>query len=233
MLGEQPNGTPSSAGFPTAWCATDLGEFRPCRHTYAYYPYESLPPLDSGQYTGTFPWLGGVGDLMPEQSLEVGRLERDLEVNGLSLPRDFIAFQTGANSYAALDRVSVTACWTDLSKPLASPFEPGAYLVRFLRDQQSCVLWYLYLRPSGEVFVVHSDLDFKEAQPTQDVGEGAAIDLDDVQEQRAMTYWCAPSFEEFAHRFWIENRLWWLIARDQLAQLEPALRDYLGHYASP
>ncbi len=36
------------------------------------------------------------------------------------------------------------------------PAEPGAFLVRFLRDQQDCVIWYLCLRPPGERFVVRS-----------------------------------------------------------------------------
>jgi hypothetical protein len=59
----------------------------------------------------------------------------------------------------------VTGCWTDISQPLPSPVEPGAFLVRFLRDQQDCVIWYLYLRPSGETFVVHSHLDLRVRVP--------------------------------------------------------------------
>jgi hypothetical protein len=54
------------------------------------------------------------------------------------LPGDFVAFQTRSKVRWALDEASVTGCWSDVSRPLASPIGPGAYLVRFLRDQQDC-----------------------------------------------------------------------------------------------
>lgn len=45
--------------------------------------------------------------------------------------------------------------------------------------------------------------------------------------------WCASSFEEFAYRFWIENRLWHALNGNDLSGLEPQVRDYLRHYAAP
>ncbi|MDQ0945736.1 hypothetical protein [Streptomyces sp. V1I1] len=73
-----------------------------------------------------------------------------------------LTFQTSANLYLSLDKVSVTGCWTDISEPLPSPVEPGAFLIRFLRGQQDCVIWCLYLGPSGEeAFVVHSHVDYE------------------------------------------------------------------------
>lgn len=210
MSGERSASGPSSAGFTAIWCATDLGEYRACRYTYDRYPYRSLPPLDLTQFTGAFQWLGGGGDLLPEQVTKLAGVADDLMASGLTLPRDFVTFQTSSNLFGSLDQVSVTGCWTDISEPLPSPVEPGAFLVRFLRDQQDCVLWYLYLRPSEEAFVVHSHLDYEyeyeyEARRT---GEQTQTDLDDAQEQPAAISWCAPSFEEFAYRFWVENRLW-------------------------
>jgi hypothetical protein len=230
--GERSGSGPSPAGFSAAWCATDLGEYRACRYTYERYPYESLPPLDSTQFTGTFQWLGGVGDLVPEQVTKLTGLAADLTASGLRLPQDFITFQTSSNLYGSLDEVSVTGCWTDVSEPLPSPVEPGAFLVRFLRDQQDCVIWYLYLR-LGEAFVVHSHLDYEYEYEARRDGEQTQTDLDDAQEQRAAIFWCAPSFEEFAHRFWVENRLWPAVHGGDLSRLEPQLRDYLRHYAPP
>ncbi len=196
----------SSVGFDSAWCATDLGEYRPCRYTYEYYPYKSLPPLDSTDFTGTFQRLGGTGETAPQADSKLHR---------------------------SLDEVSVTCCWTDISESLPSPVEPGAFLVRFLRDQQDCVIWYLYLRPSGEAFVVHSDLDYEYEYEAQRNGEQTETNLDDPQEQRAAILWCSPSFGEFAHRFWIENRLWHALSGNDLSGLEPQMRDYLRHYAPP
>ncbi|MFF8908746.1 hypothetical protein [Streptomyces olivaceoviridis] len=140
-------------------------------------------------------------------------MAENLAAKGLTLPRDFVTFQADSKLHCSLEEVSVTCCWTDISEPLPSPAEPGAFLVRFLRDQQDCVIWYLYLRPSGEVFVVHSSLDYEYEYEARRDGEETETDLDDPEEQRAAILWCAPSFEEFAHRFWIENRLWHALVR--------------------
>lgn len=231
MPGERSGADWSSVRFDSAWCATDLAEYRACRYTYEYYPYESLPPLDSTQFTGDFQWLGGTGEVVPEQVASLNCLAEDLSAKGLTLPRDFVTFQADSKLHYSLDEVSVTGCWTDVSEPLPSPVEPGAFLVRFLRDQQDCVIWYLYLRPSSDAFVVHSCLDYEYEYEAQRDGEETESNLDDPEEQRASIIWCAPSFEEFAHRFWIENRLWHALNGGDLSGLELPLRAYLRHYA--
>ncbi|MCX4653395.1 hypothetical protein OG249_16015 [Streptomyces microflavus] len=232
-MSEQSGSSLSSAGFDTAWCATDLGTYRACRHTYERYSLDSLPPLDSDQFTGGFPWLGGAGDPIPRQVMKLNGLAKELSAKGLTLPRDFVTFQTSENLYGSLDEVSVTGCWTNLSPPLPSPVEPGAFLVRFFRDQQDCVIWYLYLRPMSEAFVVHSDVDYEFEYEAQRNGEEIQPDLADAQEQRSAILWCAPSFEEFAHRFWIENRIWHAVNDPDLPRLEPRLQEYVNHYATP
>jgi hypothetical protein len=233
MPGERSRPDLSSVGFDSAWCATDLGEYRPCRSTYEYYPCESLPPLDSTEFTGAFQWLGGTGEPVPDRVTALNRLAENLAAKGLTLPRDFVTFQADSKLQGSLDEVSVTGCWTDISEPLPCPAESGAFLVRFLRDQQDCVIWYLHLSPSGEVFVVHSCLDYEYEYEARRDGEERETDLDDPEEQRATILWCAASFEEFAHRFWIENRLWHALNGDDLSGLEPQVRDYLRHYAPP
>ncbi|AGK78220.1 hypothetical protein AB0N79_18790 [Streptomyces microflavus] len=232
-MSEQSGSALSSAGFDTAWCATDLGTYRACRHTYERYSLDSLPPLDSDQFTGAFTWLGGAGDPIPRQVRKLNGLAKELSATGLTLPRDFVTFQTSENLYGSLDEVSVTGCWTNLSPPLPSPVEPGAFLVRFFRDQQDCVIWYLYLRPMSEAFVVHSDVDYEFEYEAQRNGEEIQPDLADAQEQRSAILWCAPSFEEFAHRFWIENRIWHAVNDPDLPRLEPRLQEYVNHYATP
>jgi hypothetical protein len=210
------------AEFQALWCATDLGAYRPCGGTYQWYPHDSLPPLPAGRLDGGFGWLGGPGAALPEPSALLARVQERLAAAGLALPADFVAFQTGENSCRTLDQVSVTACWTDVALPVPSPVEPGAYLVRFLRDQQDCVLWYLYLRPSGEVFVVGSPLDF-DCLPEWDEADGP-VDLS------RLIAWCAPTFEEFAYRFWVENRLWSVLADGGAVGDHPELAGYLAHY---
>ncbi|WP_424569005.1 hypothetical protein [Streptomyces sp. CH-036] len=232
-MSEQSGSDLPSVDFDAAWCATGLGKYRACRYTYEEYSPDSLPPLDSSHFTGAFPWLGEAGDLIPRQVIELNGLARDLAAKGLTLPRDFVTFQTTENFYGSLDEVSVTGCWTNLSDPLPSPVEPGAFLVRFFRDQQDCVIWYLYLRPTNEAFVVYSALDYEFEYEARRDGEETQTDLEDAEQQRAEILWCAPSFEEFAHRFWIENRLWRAVNDGESPVLEPRLQDYLNHYAPP
>ncbi|MCC9312343.1 hypothetical protein LN042_35700 [Kitasatospora sp. RB6PN24] len=217
--------------FDAAWCATDLGDYRSCRYTYERYPYDTLPPLDEKQFTGAFQWLGDPGDFNVEQAAKLGRLEERLAAEGLALPEDFVTFHVSSDLQGSLDAVSVTGCWSSLSEPLPSPVEPGAFLVRFFRDQQDCVLWYLYLRPSGEVFVVNSYLDYEyeyEARDSEDCEPQS--DLDDLAAQTAEILWCAPSFENFAYRFWLENRLWRAVNGEGDASLDTEMRGYLDHY---
>ncbi|MFF1415402.1 hypothetical protein ACFVX6_37475 [Streptomyces sp. NPDC058289] len=222
--------------FDAAWCATDLGDHRPCRYTYERYPYDTLPPLDKKQLTGVFQWLGDPGEVVAERAAKVRQLEERLAAEGLTLPKDFVTFHVSSNLRESLDSVSVTGCWSSLSEPLPSPVEPGAFLVRFFRDQQDCVLWYLYLRPSGDVFVVNSYLDYEYEYESRDSEDSEPeSDLNDLAAQKAEILWCAPSFEYFAYRFWLENRLWRAVNGVGDVSLDAEMHEYLDHYeaASP
>ncbi|MGW6916259.1 hypothetical protein ACWGB8_20920 [Kitasatospora sp. NPDC054939] len=208
--------------FPSLWCATDLGPHRPCDGTYEWYDPDTLPPLDPARFDGRFGWLGGTGPAVPELAGHLDAVAAELAGAGIALPAAFTAFQTGAASHRALDAVSATACWTDVSSPIASPGEPDAFLVRFLRDQQDCVHWYLYLRPSGEAFVVASPLDLA-PEPERDE-PGMPLDWLGVIAR------CASSFEEFAYRFWVENRLWYVLNGYGEESMDDELAGYLAHY---
>ncbi|MFE6055241.1 hypothetical protein ACFQ6N_31210 [Kitasatospora sp. NPDC056446] len=208
--------------FQSLWCATDLGPHRPCGGTYEWYGPEVLPPLDPARFDGGFGWLGGTGPVVPELAGQLDAVAAELARAGIVLPADFTAFQTGTGSHRALDAVSSTGCWTNVSSPVPSPAEPGAFLVRFLRDQQDCVHWYLYLRPTGEAFVVASPVDL--------------VDVPEWDEPVAPADWlraiarCASSFEEFAYRFWVENRLWSVLHGYGEEAMDDELAGYLAHY---
>ncbi|GAA2274490.1 MULTISPECIES: hypothetical protein [Kitasatospora] len=208
--------------FQALWCATDLGPHRPCGGTYEWYEPDALPPLDPARFDGGFGWLGGTGPVVPELAGHLDAVAAELAGAGMVLPADFTAFQAGADSHRALDAVSATACWTDVSSPIPSPVEPGAFLVRFLRDQQDCVHWYLYLRPTGEAFVVASPLDLAHA-PEWDEPDGPVDWFGAIAR-------CASSFEEFAYRFWVENRLWCALHGYGEESMDDELSGYLAHY---
>jgi hypothetical protein len=208
--------------FPRAWFGTDIGEYRPCAGTYEYYAFASLPPLDGVELSGRFEWLGAPGGPFERDRAQVESLNTALSPLGLALPADFVVFRTDASFRHALDDVSVTAGFSDIVGPVASPVEPGAALVRIFSDQQYCASWYLYLRPSGEQFVVFDVID-------------ASVDEDDEEtiflNQRFSR--CADSFEEFAYRYWLENRLWHQLHARNPEPLTGALAAYAAHYAKP
>ena len=224
------------APFRGSWCATDLGDHRPCRFTYERYPIESLPPLDEASFLGDFAWHGDVGSVIDEQVTTIERLAAELAEVGLALPADFVTYMTRSNLHLFLDEVSCTCCWTNLSRPLPSPIEPEARMVRFFRDQQDCVLWYLYLRPDGESFVVHSyrDLEYElEVRSGGDADEIESLpDFDNDPDYEI--FWCAPTVEVFAYRFWTENTLRLALhGRQPIEDLDEAQLTYLRHYTRP
>ena len=123
------------------------------------------------------------------------------------------------------DRVpSCTACYFDLPDHLTpSPFGDAGYFVRFLNDQQWCVLWHLYVVPSGDHCVVASTRAFDDPSSGEDEETLAYADDQEV------TVVCAPDFEAFLYRFWLENHIWF--ALEEGWPLTEEQREYLGHYA--
>lgn len=198
------------APFRGSWCASDLGGHRPGSYGYGQYPIDTLPPLDEAALNGDFAWFADdIGHVLPDQAAAMQQLAVDLASAGLPLPADFAALQTMSQLHLSLDKATGTSCWTSLSAPLPSPIEPAARMVRFFRDQQDCVMWYLYLRPSGESFVVHSyrDLEYEAevwaAGDPEEIGDLPDYDHDPDYE----IFWCAPSVEAFCYRVWVESRI--------------------------
>ena len=89
-----------------------------------------------------------------------------------------------------------------------------------MNDQQWAVVWYLHLTADGQCSVVCAE----PANDDEDDDDGETLDdfmkLGDV----AM---CAASFEEFVHRFWMENTLWFALYEKTKAPLTPEHQAYL------
>jgi hypothetical protein len=47
---------------------------------------------------------------------------------------------------------------------------------------------------------------------------------------RDETLWCAPSFEAFLYRFWLENHLWFALTRRRRRMLSDDELAYLHYY---
>jgi hypothetical protein len=223
--------------FQPAWWSFDLGEYRPCDGTYCFYAYDSIPPIAESQFTGTLDWLQPPeqGSLMPMSedphapgetqhfTPQLEKIAAQAEQLGLTLPPGFLQFMA---SPELQDRIpSCTACYFSLGKEIIPcPGSENGYLLRFLNDQQDCLLWYLYLTPKGEHCVVVSAylLDDEE----DDSGPLSENAMNNVVRN---TQVCAPSFESFLYRFWLENTLWFNLNEAE-APLTDAQRAYLAHY---
>jgi len=207
--------------FPAGWWSFDLRKYRRCDGTYALYAYESVPPLDESQFTGVFRnYMTAAGKPRPDRTL--ARLVKAAQRVGVALPA---AFRTFMGDVSLQDEVpSCTACEWDLSAaPVPCKVVPGAFTVRFLRDQQDCLFWYLHVLPDGDAHVLCSPIPFDEPAVVDSITPEVVI---------ANTWYCAPHFEHFVFRFWIENVLWGLLGRPE-AVLTAAQRAYVSHYGAP
>lgn len=221
---------------PAFWAGHGIGPYRPYDEqgrTFAWfqacpldqaYPLEMVPPLDEESFVGDFAWFGDIGDPLDHRAAVTDPIASDLARDGLSLPADFLALITRANLHRCLDREGGGA-WTDVTGPLPSPVDPADRMVPFFRDQQSRILWYLYLHHSGQAAVVCSDRDFT-VEPGLRYGPDGEIVL-----PRREIFWTAPSVEIFAYRFLAEARLTLAIHEKQRAgELDPELLAHLAHY---
>jgi hypothetical protein len=206
-----------AATFPWGWWSFDLGKYRPCDGTYALYKYDSLPPIDAALLRGDFAWLSPVQSR--RKPGKPAALFAKAAALGLKLPAAFERFMSAPELKGAVP--SCTACEWDLSDaPQPCRVTPGAYTIRFLRDQQDCLFWYLYVLPDGTAPVLCSPIPFDEEQ--LDVSDKVVL---------ANSWLVAPDFEQFVYRFWIENELWDLLNASE-PELTPAQQAYVGHYAA-
>lgn len=235
--------------FAWAWWGFDLGDSRPCDGTYCQYPLETLPPIPP--LDGTLSWLGPLGRPVPpdESPHQRARRERDMaevrekthdlatqaERLGLRLPDAFTRIMAAPE---LLDRIPEYAgSWFSLyHAPLVplSGSEDG-FVVRFLNDQQDCILWYLYVSRHGAEAVLAVVDPYPEA-PSPYLELLVAPDEDgpltDAQQHAVLahTYVCAPSFEAFIYRRWLEATISDKLNGFNSEPLSQEERRYLAHY---
>jgi len=217
------------AMFRRAWITAGHSELWNCRGTYCEIPYETLPQV--GRATNDLGWLDQISpelrrvihgtSTLNSSDNEIANLEgvvAEARSLRLDLPEPFRRFMRDASLQ---DKVpSCTACFLALSENLIPVVgAEGHYLLRFVNDSQSCVLWYLCLSWQGEAGVVASDY-FLEPEIFEAM-EYEGVNREDVF-QRALL--CADTFTEFLYRFWVENTIWYSL-RERM-QLNPLQDEY-------
>lgn len=182
--------------------------------TYQPVPYDALPPLPKRVGTD-FAWLR----VAPEPTDALSVIDADdapsveefgpkIEVLtaaahslALAVPPLLRPFMTEPELHGRVP--TCTACYIDLPARLV-PLPGGipGRLLRFMNDQQCCLIWYLHLLPGGGHQVVCGAPEF------YDDATGAT--LEDICTPGDLTI-CASTFEDFVYRFWLENTLWYAI----------------------
>jgi hypothetical protein len=227
---------PEHTPFTPGWWSFNLKGYRPCRSTYGLFPYAEQPPIDPARFGDEFEWLAALPQakdpMMPDfrspekhqrrLGLHLQQLRKVCERRGLTLPPAFLKFMGSA---ALQNRIpSCTACYFDLSRHvIPSPAGDDGLLIRFLNDQQAVILWYLYFKPGGDHCVIASPYFLDDLSPPDDPDMIPSPD-----EIMQSTVWCAPTFETFIYRFWIENALWFALSHGD--PMPPGGQAYLDHF---
>jgi hypothetical protein len=214
-----------------------LGWYTPASHqdfwdtgritTYVLISYRDLPPLNRSAHDGSFAWLPALPagdyalafeDCSPSPADKLRRLEQEVARARLWLPEGFVRFISQPELHRRVP--TCTSCYLELpDRVAAAPGNPDGRLLRFMHDQQCCLLWYLYLRPARDPAVIVVTPEFDE--------EGADGDTpEDVMRLRDPRI-CAPTFEDFIHRFWIENAIWYALTEQR--SLTPEQAAYVDH----
>lgn len=209
-----------------------LRGYRPCPHTYCKFDYDKLPALDVADLKGSFDWL-----MLEDTVLErmtpyydpqnADNIRRALplcqaalaEVN-ITLPTAFLTLFENPERLRLFP--SCTACYFETIPPIPSPMQDGAWVQTFLFDQQSVLVWSLYLHPDGEYAVVVED------EALGALIEGDAYIPPNPETYRQHTSFVGEDIESFLYRFWLENRLWFKLYDD--LPLSAAEQAYLNHY---
>jgi hypothetical protein len=217
-----------SSPFQSAWMSFDLGEARPCDGTYCFFSYDSLPPIpDEDFFTGDFGWLipkpSPIAEIYAQTetdalSAQLKKIKAEAQSLGISLPSGFVNFMSNATLRNSIP--SCTACYFDLSNSfIPAPIPEGGHFLRFMNDQQDVLLWYIYFSPTGEHCVIVSNIYYDDLEYLESLPEGAI---------KNSSAYCAPSFEAFLYRFWIENMIWFGVNENE--EINDIQKQYLDHY---
>lgn len=192
--------------------------------TYAFVPSEALPRLPERELDASLSWLPSLPPRsspvhyrdqdggLAEGIVRLEQIKTDAADLGLSIPEVFIQFMSTPDIHRRVP--SITACYLDPSHGLLEqPIPPGGRLLRFLTDSQECVSWFLCLSQAGDNPVLAA-LDL------HDDARGELAPDDDAIRVVSST------FEQFLHRFWLENLLWLKVRRRE--PLAPEETEYLA-----
>ncbi len=215
--------------FMPVWIGFNLGAARPCDRTYCRYALDELAPLPGRKLDGTFHWLANADSApagRPPGWIAKQRQALLAQTTNarVTLPKEFLAFMDNDGLISQFR--SPTDCSFEYPRGLIPRREdPGEYFVHFYSDSQDCYHWYLHAGP-------HQNCTVVACTPMLDPNDDD-LDLEDLEEEdfeEPALFSCAPSFESFLHRLWLENEIYFRLA-DKDQPLSPEMQEYLQFYS--
>ena len=149
-----------------------------------------------------------------------------VQSRGLDIPQTFLRFMRDTSLHGKVP--SCTACFLSLSEDaIAIPGAEDYFLLRFMNDSQSCVLWYLLMSRDEIAGVVASpyffDKNIFEGMQYTDEFDDERVNYKNAFKEASI---CADTFAEFMYRFWVENTIWYSLYKR--LGLTAVQEEYLG-----
>jgi len=219
----------------TGWWSFELPHYRPHpkRGTYSLFSYEELPPL-AQKPDPDFEWLKA--QAMKKDSLfegcdaegskpDLSKLGSIASAVHLQLPESFVTFLNSVDLHQRIR--SCTACYLDVADHATkTKGKMEGYLLPFLSDSQWVGHWYIHVDGHGNHCIVTSlNADGFAFQDKN--GQAPATEFDLEAED---IWFCAPSFTEFIYRFWLENEIWFALAKEK-RRLTEEEQAYVDRYS--
>ena len=210
--------------YETEWSGVGLGDVRLADGTYKASEYQTLPAVPVEWVLNFEEWLSSRTVNPPGRRTAgraLARLANTAEKVGLPLPTAFEKFFL-AQHYRGFARSPTAGSFQLAGRPVPAPGDTDACLVRFYTER-AAVDWHLYLTPARDSCVVASV-------------EVVCSSQIEYPSEIGKFWFCAPSFEEFVVRTWIENVAWYALHPQDAGENErrwasaPEVRAYLDHY---
>ena len=212
--------TETNYKFPKGWTGMGFGKPWDAFGTYGLIPFNLLPVVDAHKFRGEFQWLPETYQtrwdsfsMNEDRGINLKAIYNQAEKLGIKLPYDFTEFMETPGIHSNL--ISVTDCRFELGANIVkTPGKNPQYFIRFMEDGQSVMHWYLHIDNNGKSYVACCNYDLESEFPKST----------SFEKKLERVVICAPSFEEFLYRFWIETRIW--IADSYNFDLTPEEEQY-------
>lgn len=203
-------------------------------------PYEALSPIPTVELLSKFHWVEAFQDRykggyryqphkQPSQvelNTNLERLISSLTSLQLTLPETFVNFMRSPDLKERMPYTHNYFCVPDMIRE-STIFE-GLFFLPFLKQSGSGETWYLCFSRDGDSCIFMSFARLEEVDPlSYYLPSGKQVTVDDLIRS---TIICAPTFEGFLYRHWLESHI--LLAFGDKLELTPLETEYLAHYGA-